>query len=138
MKTFEAWMVEEGETWEAIKKGVTAGLKVFKQAKVEAKAKQLPDNLMAAIISAKTKDEIKAIAEKMVDNGLVFKAGTIRPATEPCLTKWLSENVQTQERHEIEEAPPTRSWKPLDIKGGKLVGNPYYSYPKRRRSNSLV
>lgn len=129
MNSFETWLIEEGETWNAIKAGVKAGVKAFQKTKAATTTNQLPEQIMTALINAKTKDEIRAVAEKMAENGLVFTKAGVRPGIkDPVLRKWLTENVQTRQRNEPQETEPQRSWRPLDLKGGKLVGNPYYTY----------
>jgi hypothetical protein len=129
MESFEDWM--EGKTWEAIKRGVQAGIKTYK------KTLQTENNpkvqLMNDLLQANTKEQMQAVAAKMAEKGLVFTRAGIGSEKSQTIRKWLIEDVRSQARNQIEENGRERHAFSPWVEKRKLVGNPYLSGHQLRR-----
>jgi hypothetical protein len=131
MESFEDWM--EGKTWEAIKRGVQAGIKTYK------KTLQSENNpkieLMNDLLQANTKEQMQAVAAKMAEKGLVFTRAGIGSEKSQTIRKWLIEDVQSQARNHPEENGSQRHDFSPWVEKRELVGNPYFPRHQLRRSN---
>jgi hypothetical protein len=120
---FREFMLEEGDMLDAIKHGVSTGVKAYKkkrsQQKKRTKQQTLTDKIMAA-----EGDDLKNLISQIVDNGYTVRNGKVQePDRVKHMSKEVLEHVFSQRRHEAKKDPQGRSTSLDEAQARKLVGH---------------
>lgn len=104
MAAFKEYILEEGELWDAVKHGVSKGVKAFRQKQQQQKNKSEQKTLMNQLMNAEG-DELKLVIKKIVDNGYTIKGNGIeKMGTKPChVNDWLYECTSTKMEYRFEK-----------------------------------
>lgn len=96
MASFKQYVIEEGELWDAVKFGLSTGLKAFSKKREQQKAKSEPKTILRQMLSAEG-EELKAVVKKIVDNGYTVKDGRVqKPSPVKHINSWLYECTTTR------------------------------------------
>ena len=119
MQSFKSYLIEEGETWRALKHAIAIGVKEYKKA-IKPKPVNEKKSRLDAIIAAKTPTDFAAIAEKLRLQGQ-------GPKDIDHPQNWLLDHVQSQKWNYYSKDYEKRSSYLIEVEARKLVGNPYLS-----------
>lgn len=100
---FKEYMLEEGEMFDALKHGVSSGIKAFKKKRVEQKKASEEKALNDKIMTAEGED-LRRLIKQIVDKGLTVQNGRVQ---QPCRVKHMNkevlENVHSQRRNQASQ-----------------------------------
>lgn len=131
MQQFRGWMVEEGDTLDAIKHGIKVGFKAFTKMKQQKAQEKQKEQVASKITTAATDADFAAIAKELIANGLdIAKNGAVVEKGKADPNSWLLEHVRSQQRRNAKKVRTFGSSRLVETQTRKLVGNPYIPYPQ--------
>lgn len=86
---FKDFMLQEGEVWDALRHGVSTGVKAYKQKRADQKKQSEADKLSQKILSAEGKD-LEQLVRQIVRQGYTLRNGKV---VKPSKVKYMSQEV---------------------------------------------